>query len=184
MTLKDNLKVFREQAGYKQAKEFAKFAGIPYSSYSAYERGSWPNEENLVKLATALNVSVDTLIGFKQGKEDELQKYIALCNNSGIEARKVDTEDGPCVRLIFHKNTPECFTEIIKADKFLEIVRNGIESPDYKKGLSQVQEFLNAVQESMLLKTIIQFLKDEQYLEKMTQKANEIKKLSQSLKKG
>ena len=76
MTLKDNLKVFREQAGYKQAKEFAKFAGIPYSSYSAYERGSWPNEENLVKLATALNVSVDTLIGFKQGQVDKIQQAI------------------------------------------------------------------------------------------------------------
>lgn len=64
MSLQDNLKLLRMKLGYNQAKDFAKFAGIPYSSYSAYERGSWPNEENLIKLARALKVSIDTLIGY------------------------------------------------------------------------------------------------------------------------
>lgn len=48
MAFKDNLKRLRENAGYKQAKDFAKAAGIPYSSYATYERGSWPNEANLI----------------------------------------------------------------------------------------------------------------------------------------
>ena len=64
MSLKDNLKNLREQAGYMQAKDFAKVAKIPYSSYAVYERGSWPNETNLIKIATALHVSIDELLGY------------------------------------------------------------------------------------------------------------------------
>lgn len=81
MSLKDNLKRFRERAGFKQAKDFAKIAGLPYSSYSSYERGAWPNEENLIKIATTLNVSLDTLIGFKV---TSLDTYISYCREAGF----------------------------------------------------------------------------------------------------
>lgn len=81
MALKENLKCFRERAGYKQAKDFAKVAGLPYSSYSSYERGAWPNEENLIKIATTLNVSLDTLIGFKV---TPLDTYISYCREAGF----------------------------------------------------------------------------------------------------
>lgn len=64
MSFRDNLKIFREQAGYTQAKEFAQDLGIPYTRYMAYEnKGSFPNEPTLVAIAKALNVSVDELLG-------------------------------------------------------------------------------------------------------------------------
>lgn len=90
MSLQDNLKLLRMKLGYNQAKDFAKFAGIPYSSYSAYERGSWPNEENLIKLARALKVSIDTLIGYTPEKVDKLTKAIALLEKSGYEVKEWD----------------------------------------------------------------------------------------------
>lgn len=64
MAFKDNLKHLRENAGYKQAKDFAKAAGIPYSSYATYERGSWPNEANLTRIALTLHASIDELLGY------------------------------------------------------------------------------------------------------------------------
>ena len=96
MSLQDNLKLLRMKLGYKQAKDFAKFAGIPYSSYSAYERGSWPNEENLIKLARALNVSIDTLIGYTPKKVDKFAKAVALLKESGYEVQK-------------EEDTPDCY---------------------------------------------------------------------------
>ncbi len=74
MALKENLVRLREQAGYKQAKDFAKAAGIPYSSYIVYEKGSWPNEKNLLKIAGALHISLDKLLGY----DPELNNIQAL----------------------------------------------------------------------------------------------------------
>lgn len=76
MALKDNLKRLREQAGYTQAKSFSKVAGIPYSSYAPYERGAWPNEKNLIKIAKTLHVSIDELLGYSPSQSDELEKWL------------------------------------------------------------------------------------------------------------
>lgn len=89
MSLKDNLKKLREQAGYKQAKDFARAAGIPYSSYIVYEKGSWPNEENIVKIATALNLTIDALIGFEPNRPDELQIALQELQRCGFKIVKV-----------------------------------------------------------------------------------------------
>lgn len=65
MALKDNLKRLREQAGYSNGKELADTLGIAYPRYMTYERGSWPNEEIITKIAKTLHVSVDDLLGYK-----------------------------------------------------------------------------------------------------------------------
>lgn len=84
MALKDNLKRLREQAGYTQAKSFSKVAGIPYSSYAPYERGAWPNEKNLIKIAKTLHVSIDELLGYSPSQSDELEKWMLFCKNNGF----------------------------------------------------------------------------------------------------
>lgn len=84
MALKDNLKKAREKAGYKQAKDFAKAAKIPYSSYSVYERGSWPNEQNLIKIADTLHVSIDKLLGYEAHTPDELERTIRDIQGCGF----------------------------------------------------------------------------------------------------
>lgn len=77
MAFKDNLKHLRENAGYKQAKDFAKAAGIPYSSYATYERGSWPNEANLTRIALTLHASIDELLGYvPRNAEDNANRII------------------------------------------------------------------------------------------------------------
>lgn len=75
MSLHDNLSQLRLSRGYQSAKDFAIQAGIPYSSYSAYERKAWPSEENLIKIARALHVSLDDLIGYHV---DEFERAATL----------------------------------------------------------------------------------------------------------
>lgn len=84
IALTANLIRLREQAGYKQAKDFARAAGIPYSSYIVYEKGSWPNEKNLLKIARALHVSIDTLLGYEQKGPSELEIAIKYLKEGGV----------------------------------------------------------------------------------------------------
>ncbi|MFV0616857.1 helix-turn-helix domain-containing protein [Megasphaera sp. WILCCON 0056] len=93
MTFGDNLKHLRENAGYKQAKDFAKAAGIPYSSYVTYERGSWPNEANLKMIASTLQVSMNELIGYRLNQLSPLQQIKRDFERAGYE---VNEEGEPC----------------------------------------------------------------------------------------
>lgn len=64
MSFQENLKYYREKAGYKQAKDFAKVLDIPYSTYIGYEvRNREPKYQTLCKIADLLNVSTDELLG-------------------------------------------------------------------------------------------------------------------------
>lgn len=78
MSFKDNLIRYRELAGYSNAADFARKLGISYTTYMGYEnKGAWPPEKNLLKIAELLNVSVDMLIGYKP-KEERLQDAMKL----------------------------------------------------------------------------------------------------------
>lgn len=82
MTFAERLKHYRELAGYKTGKEFAKHLNIPYPSYMAYEnRGREPKYELLIKMANILNVTTDELLGNKQ---TELQTALAFCKKNGF----------------------------------------------------------------------------------------------------
>ena len=64
MSFQENLRYYREKAGYKQAKDFAEALNIPYSTYTGYEvRNREPKYETLCKIADLLQVSTDDLLG-------------------------------------------------------------------------------------------------------------------------
>ena len=67
MNFKSRLRYYREKAGYKQAKEFAKKLGIPYTTYAGYEiKGREPKYELLCKIADLLDVSLGELLGYEK----------------------------------------------------------------------------------------------------------------------
>lgn len=71
MSFQENLKYYRERAGYKSAKEFANTLGIPPNTYVGYEvRGREPKYTTLCKIADLLQVSTDDLLG----REDKYSK--------------------------------------------------------------------------------------------------------------
>ncbi len=75
MSFQENLKYYREKAGYKTAKEFADVLDIPYNTYTAYENQKRePKLEMLIKIADLLNVSLDDLVGRKEQSNDSLIK--------------------------------------------------------------------------------------------------------------
>lgn len=76
----DNLKKFRERLGFS-AKGFAADIGIKYTTYANYENaGSEPKYDTLIKIAAALHVSIDDLLGYTV---DEWEKTKTLLANLG-----------------------------------------------------------------------------------------------------
>lgn len=75
MSFQENLKYYREKAGYKTAKDFSKALKISYTTYFAYEnQGREPKYEILCQIADLLNVSLDDLLGRKEQSNDSLIK--------------------------------------------------------------------------------------------------------------
>lgn len=104
MNLDKNLRYYREQAGYKTAKEFADILNIPYNTYTAYENQKRePKLEMLIKIADLLNISLDDLVG-RTIKTDNLF-MINLINNAILELKEKN---------IIKKNVFLCSNDIVK----------------------------------------------------------------------
>lgn len=93
MEFSERLKELRKQAHLTQV-ELASKLGIVQSSYADWERGKKkPTQDNLVKIAKVLNVSVDYLVGNSEEKADELDNIELLfrMNSKGLtdEEKKV-----------------------------------------------------------------------------------------------
>lgn len=86
MEFSERLKDLRNQAGLTQV-DVAEKLGISQPAYASWERGvKKPTQENLVKIAQILNVSVDYLVGNSEEKADELDNIELLfrMNSKGL----------------------------------------------------------------------------------------------------
>lgn len=82
MSFQENLRYYREKAGYT-TKTFSDLLNLPYATYAGYEyKNREPKYKLLIKIADLLNVSIDELLGRENNilgnKEDEqLEKIIS-----------------------------------------------------------------------------------------------------------
>lgn len=86
MEFSERLKKLRKDAGLTQVDVSSKL-GISQPAYASWERGvKKPTQENLVKIAQVLNVSVDYLVGNSEEKLDELNNIELLfrMNSKGL----------------------------------------------------------------------------------------------------
>lgn len=86
MEFSERLKSLRKQAGLTQV-DVAEELGISQPAYASWERGvKKPTQENLVKIAQILNVSVDYLVGNSEEKADELDniEFLFRMNSKGL----------------------------------------------------------------------------------------------------
>lgn len=86
MEFSERLKKLRKQAQLTQV-DVAEKLGISQPAYASWERGvKKPTQENLVKIAQILNVSVDYLVGNSDNTEDELDNIELLfrMNSKGL----------------------------------------------------------------------------------------------------
>lgn len=95
MNFQESLKTFRTQSGMTQ-QNLASRVGVRSETIGNWERGArQPSFEYLVKIAIALDISIDTLLGYtRQGstvsaidkKADELLRKYKLLDSSGRRA--------------------------------------------------------------------------------------------------
>lgn len=94
MTFQENLRKCREAAGWKYARDFAEYVGIKYSTYVGYEtQNREPKYDILVKIAKALDVSTDDLLGYHPDEFQKAVKDFKACGfriEKGIEHNKND----------------------------------------------------------------------------------------------
>lgn len=86
MEFSERLKNLRKQAHLTQV-DVAEKLGISQPAYASWERGNKkPTQENLVKIAQILNVSVDYLVGNPENKDDDLNNIELLfrMNSKGL----------------------------------------------------------------------------------------------------
>ena len=86
MEFSERLKKLRKQAQLTQV-DVAEKLGISQPAYASWERGvKKPTQENLVKIAQILNVSIDYLVGNSEEKIDELDNIELLfrMNSKGL----------------------------------------------------------------------------------------------------
>lgn len=79
MQFHERLQKLREQAGFSNAKAFAKALHIPYTTYQNYESGiSEPKVSTLVRMANTLHTSIDKLVGYQPSTPDEFERTATL----------------------------------------------------------------------------------------------------------
>ena len=90
MEFSERLKELRKKANFTQV-EVAEKLEISQPAYASWERGvKKPTQENLVKIAQVLNVSVDYLVGNSEEKSDELDNIELLfrMNSKGLTEKE------------------------------------------------------------------------------------------------
>ena len=108
MEFSELLKDLRREAGLTQV-EVAEKLGISQQAYASWERGvKKPTQENLVKIAHVLNVSVDYLVGNSEEKSDELDNIELLFR---MNSKRLTDEE----RVVFRKELIEFMDERRKA---------------------------------------------------------------------
>lgn len=90
MSFQDNLRAYRERLGIN-AKDFANSIGVKYSTYASYENlGREPKYATLIKIATALHVSVDDLLGYNF---DQYGYWAKKAAQAGFKVRRYTDND-------------------------------------------------------------------------------------------
>lgn len=143
----ENLKYYRERAGYEQAKQFAEVLNIPYTRYIAYEsKGNEPKYDLLCKIAKKLNVSIDQLLGFEKDNYTEMKNIVE--QNKGFKV--VEKDNGSIIlEKIYNQDIEKGITRNLKK------MHSGV-SLDHVKSLSNLTfcdkvDFLEFMKNFMLI---------------------------------
>lgn len=147
MAFNDNLRRIRKEKGFVNGKDFAvRILGIKYTTYNSYERlNRLPSEEVMVKIAKALDVSIDDLFGYNfKAQKTDLDFVVKELNDLGIKS-VINNNQGK-VDVYISKN--EKFASI-PSDKMIGIVKK-----------ANANEFSQHIVYSHVMKDIIQCVDD------------------------
>lgn len=117
MGFKENLRKYREALGIN-AKDFASQIGVAYTTYANYENvGSEPKYETLIKIAAALNVSLDDLLDYRPNK---LQYWIRFLAREDLD---IETDKNNVLFSVYTGNEESSYIAINK-DEFVKTMND------------------------------------------------------------
>lgn len=134
MGFQDNLRMYRERLGIN-AKDFAASIGVKYSTYASYENlGREPKYATLIKIAAALHVSIDDLLGYNF---DQYAYWEEIATHAGFKVKKstngkretVELTPSGKIQKFFQPDTKEAPPASIRmdVDSFIEWSNNATE---------------------------------------------------------
>jgi len=159
MSFQEKLRYYREKAGYKSAKEFARLLGVPYTTYVAYEnKDREPRYKTLCKIAQLLNVTPNDLLEFAE--KDEIYKYIDVCNTSRNKAELMLCHGKPYIKLTLqteNSSSPN-YSLSCTADEFSQIVKNALSDPYYEKQKNDMDNHLKSALNLAINKSALKYI--------------------------
>lgn len=172
MSFQENLKHYREKAGYKSAKEFANTLGIPPNTYVGYEvRGREPKFDTLCKIADLLEVSTDDLLGrttnILGNNEDEQLKITInklLKQNNEKELYKFDHLEIDKIQSNFF-DYYIVLKEISKNNIIFQFI-NDVSNQKYELTINKI-EFIKKINEIEKEISILKQIKIDEFLFKL-----------------
>ncbi len=193
MSFKENLRKYRELAGYPTAKEFASvLTNTSYDAYIGYEnKGREPKYSILVEIAQKLKVTVDELL---DNKQCQLDKYINICQKVGFKFYSDDEQknkrltqneiaftvsDTKIWQKAFHIDTGEPIF-ILSKEGFISLVEKVLFSDELSVTIfsSLYKEFNDASLKHVLLESTTLIMKELDYTEKSLHLSKPLKALS------
>lgn len=126
-TFAKRLRHYRNKAKYSQ-KELAKIIGVGFATYNNYEtKGYEPKIEILIKLANALGIDVNTLVGFH-----EHEALLSVLRSASINFKMDPMDDNA----LYVEN---CFDDSNDKDWYMEIAAH-LTFDDLKTIIHNTQE--------------------------------------------
>jgi transcriptional regulator with XRE-family HTH domain len=140
MSFQDNLRKYRTAAGFSSAQEFADFIGVPYTTYVGYEsKGREPRYEMLCKIATALNCTLNDLLGYSPSKCDSFPYYARMLESASESYSGMDivVRDDGSIYIDADEKIYRCsFTDKEEFVRYMESAEHGAaESYQYTRTL-------------------------------------------------
>lgn len=156
MNFSVNLRKYREKIGLSR-KDIAAILNISIQAYGHYENGERePKLDTLVKIAAALHVSVDELLGYTVPVVGEYEKYKDWLESYGYDVK----EEGQAVKVFYHDPDSDLqdFNDLespagfeTRAD-FCGAVRDSLKVVNARMEKDNEQEKIRAVYDMLLCK--------------------------------
>ncbi len=124
--------------------------GIGYTTYMGYEnRGAWPSQENLVKIAAALHVSIDELLGFEGKSTDWIESKLKPALNGTLISVDEVKRDG--IIFLSYNNGDSKIRWAYNMDELRQFYDAAEHQADFEKG-KRVSDILYKTLLEMALK--------------------------------
>lgn len=182
MDFSERLKYYREKAGYKTGKEFAKALNMSYPSYMAYEnKGREPKYSVLIEISEKLNVTIDELLGATKTnlnrcilflrKLDYFIKFVGVDSQNNEIYSISDFEEA---ELKYSKNYVDELDKgeqcpFLTANELINLVETILESGNARAYIGgAIYEYLTGLTNAKISSRLLQQLKDTKIISEDT----------------